>query len=375
MFLIVVMGGVVATAAKGFLGISNFSKASIDQELGSVADRTGEGRSEFHPVQVNSPVQFPLGVFTVMFRPMPYEAHSPQELRSLFENLAVLLGVFVFSAGGSGTPTCRARRRPYLLYCIGVISTFVVEYSTFSNFAIIARERTQVTSLLLVFLMMPREGSRRRRRRPRSDRRASSRRPRTLRDPARWPNRAHPSPSARTVALSLRYRVTTRCADLATQFYLVSTGRAPPGETLALPARPRTSSCETTRRGHRCAVGDEAVLTVRHRADLLPVAMTEIDRASVATSADEVVLLHASAVLGAEGPVLLVGPSGAGKSTLSAVVTRRGWTYVGDEVIGLDEHATEAFADPKPWKLDRGARAAVVALGNGAGLDDDASER
>ena len=155
-FLIVVMGGVVATAAKGFLGISNFSKASIDQELGSVADRTGEGRSEFHPVQVNSPVQFPLGVFTVMFRPMPYEAHSPQELASSFENLA-LLGVFVFSARRLWDSLRRARRRPYLLYCIGVISTFVVEYSTFSNFAIIARERTQVTSLLLVFLMMPRE--------------------------------------------------------------------------------------------------------------------------------------------------------------------------------------------------------------------------
>ena len=100
-------------------------------------------------------------------------------------------------------------------------------------------------------------------------------------------------------------------------------------------------------------VGDEAVLTVRDRDDLLPAAMTEIDRASVAASADEVVLLHASAVLGADGPVLLIGPSGAGKSTLSAALTRRGWTYVGDEVIGLDEHATEAFANPKPWKLDR----------------------
>ena len=52
----------------------------------------------------------------------------------------------------------KARQRPYLLYCIGVITTFVVEYSTFSNFAIIARERTQITALLLVFLFMPREG-------------------------------------------------------------------------------------------------------------------------------------------------------------------------------------------------------------------------
>jgi hypothetical protein len=154
--LLVVIGGLVLTSAKGFLGISNWSKASVDQELGSVANRTGEGRSEFHPTQVNSPVQFPLGVFTVLFRPMPYETHSPQELASSFENLA-LLGVLAFSAPRLWRAIRRARRRPYLLYCLGVLSTFVVEYSTFSNFAIIARERTQVTALLLVFLFMPAE--------------------------------------------------------------------------------------------------------------------------------------------------------------------------------------------------------------------------
>jgi hypothetical protein len=156
-FLIVFVGGLVLSTSKGFLGISDWSKASVDQELGSVANRTGQGRSEFRPTQVNSPVQFPLGVFTVMFRPMPYETHSPQELASSFENVA-LLGVLVYSARRLWSAVRQARQRPYLLYCIGVISLFVVEYSTFSNFAIIARERTQVAALLLVFLFMAREG-------------------------------------------------------------------------------------------------------------------------------------------------------------------------------------------------------------------------
>jgi hypothetical protein len=154
--LLVVVGGVVMSSAKGFLGIDKWSKASIDQELGSVADRTGEGRSEFTPTQVNSPVQFPIAGFTVLFRPMPYETHSPQEMLSAFENLA-LLGVFGYSMPKLWVSLRRARRRPYLLYCIGVISVFIVEFSTFSNFAIIARERTQITALLLVFLCLPRD--------------------------------------------------------------------------------------------------------------------------------------------------------------------------------------------------------------------------
>jgi hypothetical protein len=175
-------------------------------------------------------------------------------------------------------------------------------------------------------------------------------------------------------ALSLRYRVTTSNVDLATDFDRLYRSCATsnvddePGSMTAIEVRDDAAPGSVR-------VGDEAAVDVRDREDLLPTAMTEIDRASVAASADEFVLLHASAVLGADGPVLLVGPSGAGKSTLSAALATRGWTYLGDEVIGLDEHATQAFANPKPWKLDRASRAALGDLGGGAGLGDDLSDR
>jgi len=173
-------------------------------------------------------------------------------------------------------------------------------------------------------------------------------------------------------ALSLRYRVTTASADLAADFdrlYRSCTtadgARAGPITSIEL----RGDASPATVR-----VGDAAALEVHDRAELLPAAMTEIDGATVAASADALVLLHASAALSASGPVLLIGPSGAGKSTLSAALATRGWTYVGDEVIGLDEAATHAFANPKPWKLDRGSRVALARLG-AAGFDDVVTER
>jgi hypothetical protein len=153
--LMVVFGAVIVTTTAAFLGISSLNKASVSSELDSVGNRTSEGRSEFQPTPVNNPVQFPQGAFTVLFRPMPYEVHSPQEMLSASENVAIL-GIILFSLPRLLAAFRRARKRPYLLYCMGTLIGFVVEYSSFSNFAIIARERTQITALMLVFICMPR---------------------------------------------------------------------------------------------------------------------------------------------------------------------------------------------------------------------------
>jgi hypothetical protein len=154
--LLFFIGGIVMSAAASFLGISDWSKASVDQELASTTDRTSEGRSEFSPTPVNSPVQFPIGAFTVLLRPMPYESHSPQELATAIEDLAIL-GFCIYSFPRLSANFKRSRRRPYLLFGFGVLTIFIVEYSSFSNFALLARQRTQVAALFLVFLCMPRE--------------------------------------------------------------------------------------------------------------------------------------------------------------------------------------------------------------------------
>jgi hypothetical protein len=150
------MGGIIMGSAASFLGIQSWNRASVQQELDSVGGRTSEGRSEFTPTQVNSPAQFPIAAFTVLFRPMPYETHSPQEMGTAAEDVALLIVVMI-SLPRLFAAFRRARQRPYLLYCFAAICVFIVEYSSFSNFALIARERTQVTALLLVFICMPRK--------------------------------------------------------------------------------------------------------------------------------------------------------------------------------------------------------------------------
>jgi hypothetical protein len=91
----------------------------------------------------------------------------------------------------------------------------------------------------------------------------------------------------------------------------------------------------------------------------LIVAMAEIDRVTVEASAEELLILHAWCVHGAHGPVLFVGPSGAGKTTMAAAMLASGWTYAGDEAIGVDGAGRAVTPNPKPFKLDQGSRRAL----------------
>jgi hypothetical protein len=103
--------------------------------------------------------------------------------------------------------------------------------------------------------------------------------------------------------------------------------------------------------------------------DVFARASVEVDRASVAASSREYLLIHASCVARGSRAALIVGPSGAGKSTLAAALTRAGAEYVGDEVIGVYADGRAIAAYPKPLKLDGHARRLL-----GAGSDGTPGE-
>lgn len=124
------------------------------------------------------------------------------------------------------------------------------------------------------------------------------------------------------------------------------------------------SRLEITERGegYVVQVGGEPEVHAESCEAALIAAMTEIDRATVASTAESLLLMHASAVVFADGPFLFVGASGAGKSTLAAALVGSGRPYAGDEVLALDPAATSLFANPKPFKLDGRSRRALHRL-------------
>jgi len=151
---VVALGAIVVQSASTFFGISTFNRQAIVAELNDASSQTAEGGSHFTPVVVTSPLQFPLAAVTVLYRPLPYEAHSAQEMLTAFEGLALV--VLTMRAFRRSMRALRySRDYPYLLYCIGAIMVFIIAFSGFSNFGILARERTVIQPLFLVFLSLP----------------------------------------------------------------------------------------------------------------------------------------------------------------------------------------------------------------------------
>jgi hypothetical protein len=134
---------------------------SISDALAQTADQTAKGGSEFSPANFFTPFGAPLATFTVLFRPTIADAHNVQAfLAGLEGTFLLLLTLFrwrwVLAAIGS------LRRQPYVAYAVAFTAMFVVAFSSFANFGLLARERVQLFPLYLVLLSVPPRSWRRR---------------------------------------------------------------------------------------------------------------------------------------------------------------------------------------------------------------------
>lgn len=73
-------------------------------------------------------------------------------------------------------------------------------------------------------------------------------------------------------------------------------------------------------------------------------------------------LLHAASVEKEGKAVILTGESGAGKSTLSAILSERGWRFMGDEFALLEPETGLLHPFPRPVSLKNGAIPVMEAL-------------
>jgi predicted benzoate:H+ symporter BenE len=91
-----------------------------------------------------------------LYRPLPYESHSPQEMVTAVEGV-VLIAFTLRALRRSYRAIRLGRQLPYVMYCLGALIVFIVAFSGFSNFGILARERSVIQPLFLVFLSLPKD--------------------------------------------------------------------------------------------------------------------------------------------------------------------------------------------------------------------------
>ena len=133
---------------------TNLKSTSLTDQLTETQENTSEAGSSFAPAVVNTPLDIPWATVTVLFRPFPQEADSFAVLLSAAEGL-VLAGLLVASAGRIRSVPRMIRTTPYLGFALGYLGAFVIAFSRFANFGILARQRVQVIPFVLVLIALP----------------------------------------------------------------------------------------------------------------------------------------------------------------------------------------------------------------------------
>ena len=152
-FLAVLGGLLLADATAQRFQVDQLGTEEIDATLANTADKTTTGGANFDPVRVRSPVDYPLAVITVLFRPLPSEASGIEGIATSIEGMA-LAALLALSLRRLQEATRRLRQDPYLLYALVFVATFCYAFAVIGNFGILARQRSQVLPFVFVLVAL-----------------------------------------------------------------------------------------------------------------------------------------------------------------------------------------------------------------------------
>lgn len=123
----------------------------VTAALREVSYTTTSGESSFVPSVLESPFRAPIAVLTVLFRPFVFEAHNMQALAAALEG-TFLLGLCLLRFRWGLAALRSVRRQPYVAFAAGYAGLFILAFSSFANFGLLARERVQLFPLFVLLL-------------------------------------------------------------------------------------------------------------------------------------------------------------------------------------------------------------------------------
>jgi hypothetical protein len=152
--LLLIAGAVLAPATAHFLKVDSLSTSGVSAAFASTQAQTSQGGSAFHPVNPNSPIGYPMAVFTVFFRPLPGELHGLTGLVASVEGFVLLL-LCIIGWRRFLHAFHILRSEAYVTFCLVYLAAFGYAFSAIANFGILTRERVQALPYLFVPLSLP----------------------------------------------------------------------------------------------------------------------------------------------------------------------------------------------------------------------------
>jgi hypothetical protein len=150
---VIAAGAIVIRVAANFLKLDSVSTSSVTGAINKVQGNTGIGGSAFAAHTVNSPLDLPGAMVTVLFRPFPWEAENLVMLASSVEGSLLMLFIALSWRRWYRAPRL-LREYPYVMTALVVILLFVIAFSALGNFGLLVRERAMILPLVLVPLCL-----------------------------------------------------------------------------------------------------------------------------------------------------------------------------------------------------------------------------
>lgn len=143
-----------ANTAARFFGVEDLSLESVQSVTAETNKNSTQGGSEFAAPNPQSPLEFPVALVTVLYRPFLTESHNIVSLLSAVEGTFFLL-ITLISLPRILRNLREYRRSGYLLACLIFVLAFTYFFGSIGNFGILARQRVQVLPFLFAMLCVP----------------------------------------------------------------------------------------------------------------------------------------------------------------------------------------------------------------------------
>lgn len=145
---------VLATQSAEFLGIEDLSPDTVAGTIEWASDQTDQGGSNFTPLPLTHPLGIPMAIVTMLFRPFAWEASGAPMLLQAFEGM-FLLALCWWRRASLRQLLPTMRENPYVTFAVVYALGFTVAFAGFSNFGILARQRTLMLPFVLLLFALP----------------------------------------------------------------------------------------------------------------------------------------------------------------------------------------------------------------------------
>jgi hypothetical protein len=161
--LVLVGGGVILAASnfseelgsgesEGRLSVDRLREDTVDV-LDHVEEHTRIGGSQYETRRVQGPADLLYAFATVPFRPFPHETTNTQSIAASLEGMFLLLLV-VFTIPRLARLPRATIRSPYIVLAAVYTGGFLIAFSNFGNFGLLARQRAQLMPFLVLLLVV-----------------------------------------------------------------------------------------------------------------------------------------------------------------------------------------------------------------------------